>query len=191
MSVFSWSDIPPELQARVSAGDCAVLNPLAAWLHSHPPRNVTEDVLQKVLSTLVGLMSNEHGRSMLLRANNIADLLAAIATRLRSNEKRSNQRLRRHLAEAARHASKIGSVDPIHVIAQAEVRDAILASLSRLTPIEREALVRAVVFGESYRSIASALLADMRGPRSEQRLRALVHRARQKLRARLRSLGED
>src|SRR5688572_7974615 len=98
MSGFSWRDIPIDLQVRISAGDSDVLNPLAAWLHSHPPRNVTEDVLQKVLSTLVGLMSSEQGRSLLLRANSIADFLAAIATRLRSNEKRPDKRLRRHLA---------------------------------------------------------------------------------------------
>ena len=53
MSGFSWSDIPTDLQARITAGDRAVLDPLAAWLHSHPPRNVTDDVLQKVLVTLV------------------------------------------------------------------------------------------------------------------------------------------
>lgn len=188
MSGFSWSDIPTDLQARVVAGDGTVLNPLAGWLHEHRPRRSSDDVIQKVLVTLCRLMSSEQGRSLLMRSRCIADFLAALAARHRVDERRAEERLREVMSEfGERTAAKRVPVDPIAIIAQGELRRAILSSLASLRPIEREALIRAVVLEQSYRSIASALLgADSK--RNEQRLRALVHRARKKLEARLRNL---
>src|SRR5438105_1496705 len=79
MSGTSWSDIPTDLQARIVAGDSAVLNPLAAWLHEHPPRHVSPDVIQKTLDTLRKLMSSEQGRSLLVSTRSIASFLATLA----------------------------------------------------------------------------------------------------------------
>ena len=81
-------------------------------------------------------------------------------------------------------------VDPLAIVSQSEIRKAILAGFLRLAPLEREALVRALVFGQSYRHIARSLFGISRGIRDEQRLRMLVFRARKKLQARLENLRQ-
>jgi DNA-directed RNA polymerase specialized sigma24 family protein len=191
MSAFTWSDIPTDLQDRVSAGDRLVLNPLAAWLHAHHPGWVSEDVLQKLLSTLYGMMNTDPGRQLLMRTRSIPGLLASIASRHRSSERRADARLRRRIAGFVAAGGAVpGAADPLTVVARAEVRAAILASLARLRPIEREALVRAAVLGHSYKAIATSIFGEDRGGKNEQRLRTLVHRARRKLRSRLKGLGD-
>src|ERR1700752_5180267 len=104
MSGLTWNEIPAELQARVAAGDQAALGPLAAWLTEHPPRRISEDLRQKVLITLCRLMNTERGRSMLKAANSVPDLLASIASRHRSDERRADLRLRQFV-EGASHRS--------------------------------------------------------------------------------------
>src|SRR5688572_26844229 len=188
MPGLSWNDIPIDLQARVTAGDRTVLGPLAAWLHEHPPRRISEDLRQKVLVTLCRLMSSEQGRSLLNRAHSVPNFLAAIASRHRSDERRTEIRLRQFIEESSHQTSSHrNDVDPLAILSQAEVRRAILAGFARLAPLEREALVRALVFQESYRHIAAALF-GARSEREEQRLRKLVFRARRKLQVRLKNL---
>jgi DNA-directed RNA polymerase specialized sigma24 family protein len=188
MSGQTWNDIPTELQTRIAAGDRSVLGPLAAWLQAHPPGRISEDLRQKVLVTLCRLMSNEQGRLRLNRAQSVPNFLAAIASRLRSDERRAEIRLRHFVEEASHNPSpRRADVDPIALISRVEVRKAILAGFARLAPLEREALVRALVFQQSYRHIARALFGT-RSEREEQRLRKLVFRARRKLQARLSDL---
>ena len=190
MSGSSWSDIPTDLQARVMAGDRGVLDPLAAWLHSHRPRRVSDDVIQKTLETLCRLMSSDKGRSLLTNTRCLADFLAALATRHRGDERRAEKRLRQvvHRFSESSTAKRV-PVDPIAILARSEMREAIFASLAGLRPIEREALMRAVMLDESYRSIAASLFGSDASGRYEQRLRMLVHRARKKLQTRLKDLG--
>jgi DNA-directed RNA polymerase specialized sigma24 family protein len=190
MSGSSWSDIPTDLQARITAGDPGVLNPLAEWLHSHRPRRVSDDVIQKTLGTLCRLMSSDQGRSLLTRTRSLAGFLAALATRHQGDERRAEKRMRNVVTELSRSATaKKGSVDPTAILARSEMREAIFASLAALRPIEREALMRAVMLDESYRSIAQSLFGADDTGRCEQRLRMLVHRARKKLQTRLKDLG--
>jgi DNA-directed RNA polymerase specialized sigma24 family protein len=173
----------------VAAGDRTVLGPLAAWLHAHPPRRISEDLVQKLLITLCRLMSSERGRSLLKGANSIPDFLASIASRHSIDERRAEIRLRHVVKDiASSSSSKRTQVDPLFIMSQAEVRKAIFAGFARLSPFEREAIVRSLVFGQSYRTIANSMFGRSRGVRDEQRLRKLVCRARAKLQARLGSL---
>jgi DNA-directed RNA polymerase specialized sigma24 family protein len=189
MSGLTWNEIPDNLQARVSAGDQTVLGPLAAWLIDHPPRRISEDLRQKVLVTLCRLMNSERGRSLLKGARSVPDLLASIAARHRNDERRADQKLRQFVESSlqAKPPARTG-VDPLAIVAQSEVRKAILAGFARLAPLEREALVRALVFGQTYRHIARSLFGSDGSVRDEQRLRMLVFRARKKLQARLGNL---
>jgi DNA-directed RNA polymerase specialized sigma24 family protein len=186
LPVPGWSDIPSDFLTRVAAADRTVLGPLAAWLHGNPPRRISEDLVQKVLATLCKLMSNDRGRSLLRGARSLPNLLASIASRHRNDELRAEMRLRSLVEKvASRRRGPAATVDPSSLLSRAELRKAILAGFMRLQPIERDALVRALVFGQSYRHIARSLLGRSRGAADEQQLRTLVFRARRKLQARL------
>ena len=189
MSGPTWNEIPADLQERVAAGDPTVLGPLATWMNDHPPGRLSEDLRQKVLVTLCRLMNSERGRSLLRRAQSVPIFLASIASRYRSDERRADSRLRQFLKDASvRRSPAQTGVDPFAIVSQAEMRKAILAGFSRLAPLEREALVRALILQQSYRKIARSLFGRSRGALDEQRLRKLVFRARKKLQARLRGL---
>src|SRR5262245_10920138 len=122
MSGLTWNEIPANLQARVTAGDPTVLGPLAAWLIDHPPRRISEDLRQKVLVTLCRLMNSERGRSLLKAARSVPDLLASIAARHRNDERRADQKLRQFVGSSLQKKSP----DPLSIVAQSEVRKAIL-----------------------------------------------------------------
>jgi RNA polymerase sigma factor (sigma-70 family) len=189
LATASWNDIPFEFQARVVAGDPTVLAPLASWLHAHPPGRIDEDVVQKVLITLVRLMGTKQGQSLLTRIRSVPNFLASIATRHRVDELRAEARLQRILKSAASRGKAPPTPEPLSIIARTEIREAILEAFERLPPVEREILGRIVLLGESYRSIASTVFGGDDRARAERRVRKLAFRARRILRSRLRRLG--
>ena len=187
--VSRWSDIPADLQARVDAGDAAVLDPLARGSTRTSRRRVSEDVLQKVLSTLCRLMSSEPGRSLLMSTAASPDCsrpsrrvtgATSVATDRACGVRSRGRRVVRVRSRAA---------GPIRDRRAApSSRTAILASLARLGPIEREASCARPCSARATGAIAAASVRESGGYRDEQRLRELVHRARRKLQARLQGL---
>jgi DNA-directed RNA polymerase specialized sigma24 family protein len=189
MAAGSWDDIPTDFQLRIGVGDPSVLGPLAAWLTANPPRFVTEDIRQKVLATLCRVMKSARGRALLDGIPDVSGLLRRIATRHQDGERRARQRLRRVAAAIrARRAGVAIGADPPSELSAREVRDAILRAFARLSEVEREAVVRALVDDQSYREIAQALYGGLRGTSTESRIRKLVSRARRKLQGPLNGL---
>lgn len=192
MSGISWSEIPADIQARIVAGDSAVLNPLAAWLHEHRPRHVSDDVIQKTLGTLCNLMGTQKGRTLLNNTRCIPDFLAALATRHRGLEARAERRLREAVQDiSGASSSDRVAEDPSARLAESELRNAIRSGLGVLPPFERDVLTRVLIFRERYSDIAASLLGGPSNRQMEQSLRKLVQRARLKLRRRLSDLSRD
>jgi DNA-directed RNA polymerase specialized sigma24 family protein len=146
--MHTWAELPDDVARRIAAQERDAIAELATWAYAHRPYQADDDALHDLFAALMEGMKRP--------TSSVKGLLSAIGFRQRALRIRRACAAVRGRPELFRRKHAFGVPADARLLA-AETAASVTAALAALTPIRRDILVRRVVRGEDYKTIAAAI----------------------------------